>query len=146
MMNSFKRGAFNFDWKLIKDQYSVLRRKWQVNIFIEPIKAIPVTSRRNLHKRHPHSTQLIKAENEIRNQLVISKPKVCAKGQIRYLVASTTLTDLMKDQVHAMFTNIKVNDVGLVNQGKLGALAMVSPMRSPLLPEVPNLVNTSKQS
>jgi tripartite-type tricarboxylate transporter receptor subunit TctC len=56
---------------------------------------------------------------------------------IPYRVAGTTLTDLMSGQVHAMFTNIQASNVGFVKQGKLRALAVASPTRSALLPEVP---------
>lgn len=56
---------------------------------------------------------------------------------IPYRVAGTTLTDLMSGQVHAMFTNIQASNVGFVKQGKLRALAVASPSRSPVLPDVP---------
>lgn len=56
---------------------------------------------------------------------------------IPYRVAGTTLTDLMSGQVHAMFTNIQASNVGFVKQGKLRALAVASPIRSSLLPDVP---------
>jgi tripartite-type tricarboxylate transporter receptor subunit TctC len=56
---------------------------------------------------------------------------------IPYRVAGTTLTDLMSGQVHAMFTNIQASNVGFVKQGKLRALAVASPIRSPVLPDVP---------
>ena len=56
---------------------------------------------------------------------------------IPYRVAGTTLTDLMSGQVHAMFTNIQASNVGFVKQGKLRALAVASPIRSALLPDVP---------
>lgn len=56
---------------------------------------------------------------------------------IPYRVAGTTLTDLMSGQVHAMFTNIQASNVSFVKQGKLNALAVASPIRSALLPDVP---------
>ncbi|WP_114970230.1 Bug family tripartite tricarboxylate transporter substrate binding protein [Rhodoferax ferrireducens] len=56
---------------------------------------------------------------------------------IPYRVAGTTLTDLMSGQVHAMFTNIQASNVSFVKQDKLRALAVASPMRSALLPDVP---------
>ncbi|MEQ1534885.1 MAG: tripartite tricarboxylate transporter substrate binding protein [Burkholderiaceae bacterium] len=56
---------------------------------------------------------------------------------IPYRVAGTTLTDLMSGQVHAMFTNIQASNVGFVKQGKLRALAVASPSRSAVLPDVP---------
>lgn len=56
---------------------------------------------------------------------------------IPYRVAGTALTDLMSGQVHAMFTNIQASNVGFVNQGKLRAIAVASPVRSALLPEAP---------
>lgn len=56
---------------------------------------------------------------------------------IPYRVAGTTLTDLMSGQVHAMFTNVQASNVGFVKQGKLRALAVASPIRSALLPDVP---------
>lgn len=56
---------------------------------------------------------------------------------IPYRVAGTTITDLMSGQVHAMFTNIQASNVGFVKQGKLRALAVASPIRSALLPDVP---------
>lgn len=56
---------------------------------------------------------------------------------IPYRVAGTTLTDLMSGQVHAMFTNIQASNVGFVKQGRLLALAVASPVRSTLLPDVP---------
>jgi tripartite-type tricarboxylate transporter receptor subunit TctC len=56
---------------------------------------------------------------------------------IPYRVAGTTLTDLMSGQVHAMFTNIQTSNVGFVKQGKLRALAVASPSRSAVLPDVP---------
>ena len=56
---------------------------------------------------------------------------------IPYRVAGTTLTDLMSGQVHAMFTNIQASNVGFVKQGRLRALAVASPIRSALLPDVP---------
>jgi tripartite-type tricarboxylate transporter receptor subunit TctC len=43
----------------------------------------------------------------------------------------------MAGQVHAMFTNIQASNVGYVNQGKLRALAVASPGRSEVLPQVP---------
>ncbi len=56
---------------------------------------------------------------------------------IPYRVAGTALTDLMSGQVHAMFTNVQASNVGYVNQGKLRALAVASPSRSDVLPNVP---------
>jgi tripartite-type tricarboxylate transporter receptor subunit TctC len=56
---------------------------------------------------------------------------------IPYRVAGTTLTDLMSGQIHAMFTNIQASNVGNVKLGKLRALAVASPTRSALLPDVP---------
>lgn len=56
---------------------------------------------------------------------------------IPYRAAGTSLTDLMAGQVHAMFTNIQASNVGYVNQGKLRALAVASPGRSEVLPQVP---------
>ncbi|MDO8769125.1 MAG: tripartite tricarboxylate transporter substrate binding protein [Burkholderiaceae bacterium] len=56
---------------------------------------------------------------------------------IPYRVAGTTLTDLMSGQVQAMFTNIQASNVGFVKQGKLRAIAVASPIRSALLPDVP---------
>ncbi len=56
---------------------------------------------------------------------------------IPYRVAGNTLTDLMSGQVQAMFTNIQSSNVGFVKQGKLRALAVASPSRSALLPDVP---------
>lgn len=56
---------------------------------------------------------------------------------IPYRAAGTSLTDLMSGQVHAMFTNIQSSNVGYVNQGKLRALAVASPGRSELFPNVP---------
>jgi len=56
---------------------------------------------------------------------------------IPYRAAGTSLTDLMSGQVHAMFTNIQASNVGYVNQGKLRALAVASPGRSELFPNVP---------
>ena len=56
---------------------------------------------------------------------------------IPYRVAGTTLTDLMSGLVHAMFTNLQASNVGFVKQGKLRALAVASPTRSALLPDVP---------
>lgn len=56
---------------------------------------------------------------------------------IPYRAAGTSLTDLMSGQVHAMFTNIQASNVGFVNQGKLRAIAVASPGRSELLPNVP---------
>jgi tripartite-type tricarboxylate transporter receptor subunit TctC len=56
---------------------------------------------------------------------------------IPYRVAGTALTDLMSGQVHAMFTNVQASNVGYVNQGRLRALAVASPARSEVLPQVP---------
>ncbi len=56
---------------------------------------------------------------------------------IPYRVAGSTITDLMSGQIHAMFTNIQASNVGFVKQGKLRALAVASPIRSALLPDVP---------
>jgi tripartite-type tricarboxylate transporter receptor subunit TctC len=56
---------------------------------------------------------------------------------IPYRVAGTTLSDLMSGQVHAMFTNVQASNVGYVKQGKLRALAVASPERSEVLPDVP---------
>ena len=56
---------------------------------------------------------------------------------IPYRAAGNTLTDLMVGQVHAMFTNVQASNVGFVKQGKLRALAVASPLRSSLLPDVP---------
>lgn len=56
---------------------------------------------------------------------------------IPYRVAGTTLSDLMSGEVHAMFTNVQASNVGYVKQGKLRALAVASPERSELLPDVP---------
>lgn len=56
---------------------------------------------------------------------------------IPYRVAGTALTDLMSGQVHAMFTNVQASNVGYVNQGRLRAIAVASPGRSELLPQVP---------
>jgi tripartite-type tricarboxylate transporter receptor subunit TctC len=56
---------------------------------------------------------------------------------IPYRAAGSTLTDLMSGQIHAMFTNIQANNVSIVKQGKLRALAVASPVRSQLLPDVP---------
>jgi tripartite-type tricarboxylate transporter receptor subunit TctC len=56
---------------------------------------------------------------------------------IPYRVAGTTLADLMSGQVHAMFTNVQSSNVGYVKQGKLRAIAVASPERSELLPDVP---------
>lgn len=56
---------------------------------------------------------------------------------IPYRAAGTALTDLMAGQVHAMFTNIQASNVGYVNQGKLRAIAVASPARSELFPQVP---------
>lgn len=56
---------------------------------------------------------------------------------IPYRVAGTALTDLMSGQVHAIFTNIQASNVGYVNQGKLRAIAVASPVRSELLSDVP---------
>jgi tripartite-type tricarboxylate transporter receptor subunit TctC len=56
---------------------------------------------------------------------------------IPYRVAGTALTDLMSGQVHAMFTNVQASNVGYVNQGRLRAIAVASPARSELLPDVP---------
>ena len=56
---------------------------------------------------------------------------------IPYRAAGTSLTDLMSGQVHAMFTNIQASNVGYVNQGKLRAIAVASPGRSELFPNVP---------
>lgn len=56
---------------------------------------------------------------------------------IPYRVAGTSLTDLMSGQVHAMFTNVQASNVGYVNQGRLRAIAVASPSRSDLLPDVP---------
>jgi len=56
---------------------------------------------------------------------------------IPYRVAGNALTDLMAGQVHAMFTNVQASNVGYVNQGRLRALAVASPGRSDVLPQVP---------
>jgi tripartite-type tricarboxylate transporter receptor subunit TctC len=56
---------------------------------------------------------------------------------IPYRVAGNTLTDLMSGQVHALFTNVQASNVGFVKHGKLRALAVASPVRSHLLPDVP---------
>lgn len=56
---------------------------------------------------------------------------------IPYRVAGTSLTDLMSGQVHAMFTNVQASNVGYVNQGRLRAIAVASPGRTDLLPDVP---------
>ena len=56
---------------------------------------------------------------------------------IPYRVAGTALTDLMSGQVHAMFTNVQASNVGYVNQGRLRALAVASPSRPDVLPNVP---------
>ena len=56
---------------------------------------------------------------------------------IPYRAAGTSITDLMAGQVHAMFTNVQASNVGYVNQGKLRALAVASPRRSDVLPDVP---------
>lgn len=56
---------------------------------------------------------------------------------IPYRAAGTALTELMAGQVHAMFTNVQASNVGYVNQGKLRAIAVASPSRSDVLPNVP---------
>jgi tripartite-type tricarboxylate transporter receptor subunit TctC len=56
---------------------------------------------------------------------------------IPYRVAGSTLTDLMSGQIHAMFTNLQASNINMVKQGKLRALAVASPNRSALLPDVP---------
>jgi tripartite-type tricarboxylate transporter receptor subunit TctC len=56
---------------------------------------------------------------------------------IPYRVAASALTDLISGQVHAMFTNLGSANAGYVAQGKLRALAVAAPNRSPLLPNVP---------
>jgi tripartite-type tricarboxylate transporter receptor subunit TctC len=56
---------------------------------------------------------------------------------IPYRVAGSTLTDLMSGQIHAVFTNLQANNVSLVKQGRLRALAVAAPTRSSLLPDVP---------
>jgi tripartite-type tricarboxylate transporter receptor subunit TctC len=56
---------------------------------------------------------------------------------IPYRVAGSTLTDLMSGQIHAVFTNLQANNMNLVKQGKLRALAVAAPTRSLLLPDVP---------
>jgi tripartite-type tricarboxylate transporter receptor subunit TctC len=60
---------------------------------------------------------------------------------IPYRVAGNTLTDLMSGQVHALFTNVQASNVGFVKQGKLRALAVASPVRSHLLPDVPTFAD-----
>lgn len=56
---------------------------------------------------------------------------------IPYRVAGTALTDLMSGQIHAIFTNLQASNVGYVKQGRLRAIAVASPGRSELLPQVP---------
>lgn len=56
---------------------------------------------------------------------------------IPYRAAGTSSVDLMSGQVHAMFTNLQASNVSFVNQGKLRAIAVASPNRSELLPDVP---------
>ncbi len=56
---------------------------------------------------------------------------------IPYRVAGTALTDLMSGQIHAIFTNVQASNVGYVKQGRLRAIAVASPGRSELLPQVP---------
>ena len=56
---------------------------------------------------------------------------------IPYRAAGTSITDLISGQVHAMFTNIQSSNAGYVNQGKLRAIAVASPGRSELFPNVP---------
>jgi tripartite-type tricarboxylate transporter receptor subunit TctC len=56
---------------------------------------------------------------------------------IPYRVAGSTLTDLMSDQIHTVFTNPQANNVNLVKQGKIRALAVAAPTCSLLLPDVP---------
>ncbi len=56
---------------------------------------------------------------------------------IPYRVAGTALTDLMSGQIHAIFTNVQASNVGYVKQGRLRAIAVASPSRSELLPQVP---------
>mgnify|MGYP000703380056 CR=1 FL=1 len=56
---------------------------------------------------------------------------------IPYRAVGNSFTDLMSGQVHAMFTNIQASNAGFVKQGRMRALAVASPLRSPLLPDVP---------
>ncbi len=56
---------------------------------------------------------------------------------VPYRVAGNSSVDLVSGQVHAMFTNVQASNVGFVNQGKLRAIAVASPDRSELLPDVP---------
>jgi tripartite-type tricarboxylate transporter receptor subunit TctC len=56
---------------------------------------------------------------------------------IPYRVAASALTDVMSGQVHALFTNLGATNASYVAQGKLRALAVASPSRSALLPNVP---------
>jgi tripartite-type tricarboxylate transporter receptor subunit TctC len=56
---------------------------------------------------------------------------------IPYRAAGTSQTDLMAGRVDVMFTNLGATNAALVNSGKLRAIAVAAPIRSPLLPDVP---------
>lgn len=56
---------------------------------------------------------------------------------IPYRAAGNSQTDLMAGRVDAMMTNLGASNAGLVAAGKLRALAVAAPTRSPLLPDVP---------
>lgn len=55
---------------------------------------------------------------------------------IPYRGAGPQINDLQAGQVHLTFNNLTSN-LGLVQQGRLRALAVASPIRAPQLPEVP---------
>ncbi|MCO6419629.1 tripartite tricarboxylate transporter substrate binding protein [Siccirubricoccus sp. KC 17139] len=57
---------------------------------------------------------------------------------VQYRGGAPALVDLLAGQVHVMFDNL-AGPIGAVRDGKVRALAVTSPERSPSLPEVPTL-------
>jgi tripartite-type tricarboxylate transporter receptor subunit TctC len=57
---------------------------------------------------------------------------------VQYRGGAPALLDLMAGQVHAVFDNL-AGPIGAVRDGKVRALAVTSPERSPVLPDLPAL-------
>lgn len=61
---------------------------------------------------------------------------------VPYKGDAPSLNDLVAGQIQVMFANLSANAMGFVQNGRLRALAVTSPQRSPFAPGVPALAET----